>query len=568
MKNNIKVLAWIFKHSKSVLPLIILTSIIGGILSAIGVYSAFISKSLIDAATSGDMNEVIKWLIIMGSIYFIRLGLNMINSMASTYSSTQLFNQIQKKMYQSITYSDWMAQSKYHSVNLLTRITSDVNTVSNVILSSLNSLISLSVTLISSFIALLYLDATIAIFTITATPIFLIFSKLYSNRLKSIYKEVQDQDIQYRSFIQESIQNLMIVKTFCHEEENFNQLGQYHDERLRLNLKSTKFSLLSNLIFGTLSYGIYFVIYGISALKLTSGQMTFGSMTALLQLYSKVSGPLSSFAGIGKQFITAMAAAERLIEIEKLPSEQFNPNINIEQLEQPVIEFEHVAFEYNQKEQVLNDLSFKIQSGETVALVGPSGQGKTTIIRLILSLINAKKGSLFIKTNSKKQPISREHRQLISYVPQGNTLFSGTIRENIAFGSPNATDEQIIEAAKQAYAWDFICKLEHQLDTRIGEKGLGISEGQAQRIAIARAFLRQKPILILDEATSALDSQTEIDVLQSVKNLPHHPTCIIITHRPSALDICDRVLNLKNGHITEKLFFNKDHAEYSDLQTI
>ena len=560
MKNNIKVLAWIFKHSKSVLPLIILTSIIGGILSAIGVYSAFISKSLIDAATSGDMNEVIKWLIIMGSIYFIRLGLNMINSMASTYSSTKLFNQIQKKMYQSITYSDWMAQSKYHSVNLLTRITSDVNTVSNVILSSLNSLISLSVTLISSFIALLYLDATIAIFTITATPIFLIFSKLYSGKLKKIYREVQDQDIQYRSFIQESIQNLMIVKTFCHEEANFNQLNQHHDERLRLNLKSTKFSLLSSLIFGTLSYGIYFVIYGISALKLTSGQMTFGSMTALLQLYSKVSGPLSSFAGIGKQFITAMAAAERLIEIENLPAEQMNDKLNIESTQHPTIQFEHVSYQYNEKDRVLNDISFKINSGETVALVGPSGQGKTTIIRLILSLINAKKGSLFIKTNSKKQPISREHRQLISYVPQGNTLFSGTIRENIAFGSPNATDEQIIEAAKQAYAWDFICKLEHQLDTRIGEKGLGISEGQAQRIAIARAFLRQKPILILDEATSALDSQTEIDVLQSVKNLPHHPTCIIITHRPSALNICDRILNLKNGNLIEQSHLIKRQA--------
>lgn len=560
MKKNLKILAWIFNHIRPVLPLIILTSILGGVLSAIGVYSAFISKSLIDAATDGNMNEVIKWLIVMGSIYFIRLTLNMINSMVSTYSSTHLFNQIQKKMYQTITYSDWMAQSKYHSVNLLTRITSDVNMVSSTILSSLNSLISLSVTLISSFIALLYLDANIAIFTIIATPIFLIFSRIYSTRLKAIYKEVQDQDIEYRSFVQESIQNLMIVKTFCHEEENFNQLDSHHKERLRLSLKSTKLSLFSSLIFGTLSYAIYFIIYGISTLKLTSGALTFGSMTALLQLYSKVSGPLSSLASIGKQFINAIAAAERLIEIENLPLESFNKEIDVTQIKEPTIEFNHVVFDYDQKKAILNDISFNIPSGETVALVGPSGQGKTTIIRLILSLINAKHGKLSISTSSSSQPISREHRQLISYVPQGNTLFSGTIRENIAFGTQQATDEQIIEAAKQAYAWEFISKFEHQLDTKIGEKGLGISEGQAQRIAIARAFLRQKPILILDEATSALDGQTEIDVLESVKNLPHHPTCIIITHRPSALDICDRVLNLQNGNLTEKVSLNKKHA--------
>ncbi|MDB8558250.1 ABC transporter ATP-binding protein [Turicibacter sanguinis] len=549
MKKNLKVLLWIFKHGKPVLPFIILTSILGGILSGIGVYSALISKSLIDAATSGNMNLVLKWLIIMAAIYFIRLGLNIVNSLTSTYSSTQLFNQIQKKMYVTVTYSEWMAQSKYHSVNLLTRITSDVGTVSSVILSSLNSIVSLSVTLITSFIALLYLDPGIAIFTVTITPIYLIFSKMYSRRLKTIYKEVQDQDIVYRSFIQESIQNLMIVKTFCHEEENFETLNQHHKKKLQLSLKSTRFGLYSSIIFGTISFFIYFAIYGFSAIKLTTGALTFGSMTALLQLYGKVSGPLSSFAGIGKQFIHGIAAAERLIEIENLPTERVNTELKTLKIEKPIIEFENVSFDYNKKQSILKDITFKITPGETVALVGPSGQGKTTIIRLILSLINANKGKLMIQ----KQKISREHRQLISYVPQGNTLFSGSIRENIAFGTPNATDHEIIEAAKQAYAWDFIEQLDEKLDTRVGEKGLGLSEGQAQRIAIARAFLRKKPILILDEATSALDGQTEIDVLESVKNLPHQPTCIIITHRPSALEICDRVLRLESGHLQEEL---------------
>lgn len=551
MKHSIKVIFWIMKHSKGVLPLVVLTSIISGILSAIGVYSAFLSKSLIDAATGGRMNEVIKWLIIMAAIYFIRLGLNAINSIASTYSSTQLFNQVQKKIYQSLTYSEWLAQSKYHSGSLLARVTGDVSTVSSVILSSLNSFISLTVTFITSFIALYYIDSTIAIFTITATPIFLLLSKFYSRRLKAIYNESYEQDASYRSFIQESIQNMMIIKTFCQEEENFQQLDQHHQNRLKVSLKSTKFSLFSSVVFGTMSYFIYFAIYGISVLKMTSGTMTFGSMTAMLQLYYKVTGPLSSFVGIGKSFIGGIAAAERLMEIENLPHEQFHDEVEVETVNRPTIKFQNVAFEYSDKQQVLKDISFEIPSGQTVGLVGPSGEGKTTIIKLILSLLPVKKGNMKIYDTHSYHPLTREHRELMSYVPQGNTLFSGTIRENIKFGTPGATDEAIIQAAQHACAWDFIQKLDNGLDTRIGEKGLGLSEGQAQRIAIARAFLRQKPILILDEATSALDSQTELHILDAVKNLPHRPTCIIITHRPAALDICDRILKLESGYVTQ-----------------
>ena len=368
MKHSIKVIFWIMKHSKGVLPLVVLTSIISGILSAIGVYSAFLSKSLIDAATGGRMNEVIKWLIIMAAIYFIRLGLNAINSIASTYSSTQLFNQVQKKIYQSLTYSEWLAQSKYHSGSLLARVTGDVSTVSSVILSSLNSFISLTVTFVTSFIALYYIDSTIAIFTITATPIFLLLSKFYSRRLKAIYNESYEQDASYRSFMQESIQNLMIIKTFCQEEENFKTLDQHHHNRLKVSLKSTKFSLFSNVIFGTMSYFIYFAIYGISVLKMTSGMMTFGSMTAMLQLYYKVTGPLSSFVGIGKSFIGGIAAAERLMEIENLPHEQFHDEIAVESVRHPNIEFKNVAFEYSDKQQVLQDLSFEIPAGETIDL--------------------------------------------------------------------------------------------------------------------------------------------------------------------------------------------------------
>lgn len=537
LKQTLTTLKWIFTHSLPVLPYILITSILAGILSAIGVYSALISKSLIDAATSGSTNQVIKWLAIMALLYFIRLTLNTINTLTSTYTSTTLFNRMQKKLYQSLTCSLWLSSSDYHSVNLLSRLTNDVSTVSNVILSTLNSIISLSVTLITSFIALLYIDPFIACFTIIATPIYLLGSRLYGRKLKAIYRDVQDQDINYRAFIQESLQNLIIVKAFCHEEENFNTLDDHHQERLRLRFKSTKLSLVSSLIFGTISFFIYFVVYGVSALKLASNQLTFGSMTALLQLYYKVSGPLSSFASIARQCIEGIAAAERLIELENLPQE--------EQTLEPVtikpadIIFEQVNFKYDSS-LVINQANLSFLKHQIVGLVGPSGHGKTTIIRLILSLLQPSSGQILIND----EPLTIAHRQLMTYVPQGNTLFSGSIKDNIRFSYPAATDDDIIQAAKQAQAYEFITQLDKGLETMLGEKGIGLSEGQAQRIALARAFVSKKPILILDEATSSLDELTELKVLQNIKNLPHQPTCILITHRLKTLDFCDQVINL------------------------
>ena len=217
----------------------------------------------------------------------------------------------------------------------------------------------------------------------------------------------------------------------------------------------------------------------------------------------------------------------------------------------PDIIFDNVYFAYKDNNYILNKINLTIDSGETIAFVGPSGEGKTTMIRLILSLINPTEGNLFISENDLIKDMNRNFRNLISYVPQGNTLFSGTIRSNLLYGKPYATDDEIKEALTNACAIDFVNELEDGLDTMIGEKGVGISEGQAQRIAIARAFLRVRPILILDEATSSLDPETEVKVLKSVKSLSSNPTCIIITHRPSALNICNRIMKLEKGHIRE-----------------
>lgn len=537
-KKELATFSWIITKSKSVLPLVLISASLSALLSGIGVYSAFISKSLIDAATLGNTNQVIKWLLIMGGFFVLQTTLSSLNSLISTYSSTRLFQTLQKQLYEKIISCEWFELSSYHSVNLLTRLNNDVSTVSGLLTGTLVSLISLSVTLISAFWALLYLDPSIAILTVIIAPIFALVSRLYGRKVKRIYQDVQNQEIQYRSFIQESLQHLMIIKAFCQEQHHTKQLKHLQDNRLNLNLKSTKFSLISSLIFQITSYVTYFAVFAMSALKLAKGVMSFGTMTAMLQLYNRVSSPISGLASLLPSTIRAFAAADRLIELENIPSEKISDPIS-KDLE-PVITFEQVEFHYPNQAPVFHHLSFEIKPGEIIGLVGPSGGGKTTLIRLLLSLIHPSSGWIKISNTI----LNPGHRQLMTYVPQGNTLFSGTIRENITFGADDVSDDEIVEAAQKACAWDFIKQLDQGLQTKIGEKGLGLSEGQAQRIAIARAFLRPKPILILDEATSALDSETEIRIINSIQTLPHHPTCLIITHRPAALDICHRTLQV------------------------
>ena len=280
-------------------------------------------------------------------------------------------------------------------------------------------------------------------------------------------------------------------------------------------------------------------------------------MTALLQLFNKVSSPLSSLAGCYSPIITTLAACERLMELEEMALEEGSGSLDVDNYNNPIIEFNNVTFGYKENSTVLNNISCTINPGETIALVGPSGQGKTTMIKLLLSLLSPNEGSLSISTDNISEKITKDHRNLISYIPQGNTLFSGTVKENITYGNIDATYEEIKKACINACAFDFISELDDKFDTVLGEKGFGLSEGQAQRISIARSFLRTRPILILDEATSALDAKTEISVLKSIKNLEHKPTCIIITHRPGALAICDRILRLENGNLIEE---SKDFA--------
>ena len=541
---------WILSHAKPVIPFLIFTTVISSASSLINVYNTLISKSLIDNAIGGNTSQVIKYLIIMISITLGMMLLNPITSLLSTHASTKLNQNIQNKMFEHIEYSSWLEQSKFHSVSLLTRITSDVATISSTLLSTIPNIISILVTLLASFSTLIYLAPSIAIIAIFIGPFLVLVSRYFSKKLKDLYKKAQEEDVKYRAFIQESVQNIMIVKTFCMEKINMDRLIQIQNNKYNIAMKNTKLSAMTGLAMSLCSNLAYFTIFCWGALNISTGVTTYGTFTAMLQLYGKVQSPFSSLASMFPGLISTIAAAERLMELEEIPLEKSSEKEVIDFIN-PEITFEDVSFEYKKGTKIINDINLTIPYGETIAFVGPSGEGKTTLIRLILALINPSSGKVYLKENNKKDSFNRDYRNLISYVPQGNTLFSGTIEDNLRYGNFEATEEEIYEALKNACALDFVNELENGIKTVIGEKATGISEGQAQRIAIARSFLRKKPILILDEATSALDPETEVSVLKSVKSLPHKPTCIIITHRPSALNICHRIIRLEKGHLKQ-----------------
>lgn len=551
MKNSISKMKWIINQGKcAILPLLAIV-ILGGITSMTSVYRALASKTLIDSAISSQNNLITKWAIILVSLLLIELIFKGISSVLSTFCSNKISNKLQQKIFKHITYSEWLQQSNYHSVNLLTRLTNDVDTITNVIVSVFPGIISLLTILIFSFITLLSLDPIIAIVAIVFCPALILFTKLLTKKLKKYYIDIQDEEVKYRSFIQESINNTLIVKSFTLENSNIMKLKNIQTTKSSLTMKRSFLTTLVNLLIQLGVYGGNIFVMCFGAFKIAACLSSFGTLTALLQLFSNIQGPFAALSQCIPQIISAIGATERLMEIESLTSENLSKSKLKDITTNLYITGKDINFSYKKELPILKNINFNINPSEIVALVGPSGEGKTTLIRLILSLIHPTSGNAYISNSSINEDIIPDHRNLISYVPQGNTLFSGTIEENLKIGNPDATMEELIDCCKIACAYDFINSLDDKFKTVIGEKGLGISEGQAQRLAIARALLKKTPILILDEATSSLDGDTEIKVLEGIKNLKHKPTCIIITHRPSALEICNRIFKLQRGTLKE-----------------
>jgi len=581
MKETLSKIKWIAGRIYPSLPSLILIVMLGALTSLCGIFRALILKKLIDSAVNSRDGLIAKFAVVFALILFADIILQAALTLIKANKHLQISNSIQKRLFIRLTEAKWQNLVKYHSGDILTRLTNDAEALTNTIVNTIPNVISLGVMLIGSFVTLLFFNKFLALVALGLAPATVLLSRIFARKLRNLYKSSQQAEAKYRSFLNESIQNMAVLKAFCLEGTCTSQVENLQSKKAKLVLSRNRINVFSNSVFSFGSWLGFFIVFCWGASNLSKGTVTYGTFTALLQLFGNIQGPFAALAAAFPQIVYAFASAERLMELEMLEpdigivlSEAESPEANAGRIDSaefkpievdsdkavlklekqdPVgIQFKNVSFGYKNDEPVLKNISVEINPGEILALIGASGEGKTTFIRLLLALVYPQNGHLYLTWGKKRFEINASSRKLISYVPQGNTLFSGSIADNLRYGNPDADDKELEEAARAACAWDFISSLENGLYTIIGEHGLGLSEGQAQRIAIARALLRKTPILVLDEATSALDSDTEMKVLETIRNLKPARTCIIITHRPSAVQICHRVLKIEGNIITEQ----------------
>lgn len=523
--------------------------IIETIASLAAVFIALESKKLFDSAQFGQIDSLIRSGLVIIGIVLLQTIINSFMTIFSTKISTSLSNSLRQKLFDKLSRTQWLSFAKFHTGDLLTRITNDIEAVVNGVASVIPDIISTVFSICASVIVLIVFDPLLALFAFILGPLSVIFMRLFSSKLSEYYLRIQETESESRSFIQERLKNMHIIKTFGLERQSSTFLASLQNKKLGWIIKRSRISAVSSAAL-SVSYWLGFllaILWGSS--QLSKGLITFGTITVYLQLVGQIQNPFIDLAYSAPQIIVMYASAGRLISLYELEAENFTE----EKLKwhSAGIRANELEFKYDLDIPVLNRSSFEIKAREFTAVVGASGEGKTTFIRLLLSLLKPTSGALtfYNPDTGESSPADVITRSLASYVPQGNTLFSGTIKENVLLGNKEATDEELNEALKKACILDFIEGLPEKVETVIGENGYGLSEGQAQRISIARALLTKKPVLILDEATSALDAVTELEVLQSIASIEPTPTCIIITHRKAALDFCSTTLTIENGNI-------------------
>lgn len=542
-------LKWIVRYTKPYIPKLLLMLVFDLLATVFSVGMAVIGKELIDRASFGKLSDlwsiiVIYVLVIIGSTF-----LSLISGIFSTIVNEKFSFEIRKDVYRRILDTCWLDISKYHTGDLMTRLTSDVSAVADGVATTVPKILSLLMELLITFFTLAYYDLKLALFALLVAPIAMVTSVWLGKKLKYLQVKVQQTESQYRSFIQESLANILIEKSFCLEDYSEERLTKLRDERFYWVFKKSKTNMLASAAMG-LSFQLgYVVAFTWGVICIANKTITFGTMTIFLQLVNRVQSPLIGLATLVPRIISMFASAGRIVELQSLPKEEFtNKAIDINGIG---VKVSKVSFGYND-ELVFENADVNIRPGEFTAIVGKSGIGKTTLVRLLMSFTGNREGDIsFYNNNGETLPASPDARKFIAYVPQGNTLFSGTIKENVLMGKMDATDKEVEDALISAAAYDFVKDLPSGIHTVIGEKGVGISEGQAQRIAIARALIRRASFLILDEATSSLDEKTELRVLEGIRKWQPSPTCLLITHRRSVLKYCDREIMIVDKKLRE-----------------
>lgn len=548
MKKDAYSQRWIFKRIRPYLSKLIVLIAFAAIISYINVQFALASKELIDVAT-GEIPgvSILACAVKLGVLLVLQLCLQVVYIRIHIKTSGKLSMSIRTDLFYQLMKKDFVGVSEFHSGEILNRLVSDVSLISEKITEIVPNVVALFSTVVFSFVALYRLDKYFAIACLALGPVVMLASYIYKKRIKNLHLKCRESDGKSRSFMQETIQNFLVVKAFGKETVMRHRSEELQYENFRLNVRRSTVGILANVMFFLAVTVGYYAALAWSVYRLSLGLITFGTVTAVLGLVSQLQSPFREIASLFPQYYMILASAERLIELENLKDDDCETALNEDEIKQfDGIYLENLNFSYDGVS-VLKDVNLTVKKGEFIAVCGASGAGKSTLSKLLLSVLNAKEGRAYISLSDKREiNLCSSTRKLFSYVPQGNLILSGTVRDNITFADENPDEEKVFRAVKLSQLEDVIDAMPKGLDTILGEKGHGLSEGQVQRIAIARALYFDAPILLLDEATSALDIATEDRLLRNLKEMTDK-TCVIISHRKEVMQACDKTYVLLNG---------------------
>lgn len=547
-------LKWIFKKTKSQNLNFMLLNIIYITYSVLNIYLILISKNLIDSAMSQSILELKKCILQLIVISLIEIALKSILSSIDAITRAKLEINFKQDVLNIILKRNYEKVSKYHSGDLMTRIVSDVNIIIDTLVSLIPNILSMITKLLCALVLLFQISKEFVIILITSGIILFIVINIFKPYLKKLHKKVQEASSDVRLFFKEVFENLIVIKIFQAENEINNKSFELQDKKYDIQMKRKNISVISGTGYNLIFQGSYLYALIWSSYKLYQKNITVGGLTSIVQLIAQVQAPIIGLSRSFQNIFMMLASAERIMELENIEEDISSQSINRDELYSNLnsIVINNLNFNYDNKK-IFENLNLEIKKGEIVGIFGESGIGKSTLLKLILGIIKQDTGEIYFNLNNNtKQKISNETRNMFTYVPQGKFILSGTIRENLTFVNKNISEEDLNNALIVSQSREFIDELENGLDTKIGERGKGLSEGQIQRLAIARALVSQAPILVLDEITSSLDSKTENEILNNIKNLKNK-TCIIVTHRNSISKICDKEFIVENMSIKEKV---------------